>query len=375
MKFIVINSLKWHIIYLVFNYCYLLCQSQSNTTAPCQTPDGRDGNCVNTADCASMSEVLTTIKRPLSNVAREQLQAYSCDNKAFRKVCCPLKGAVLIRESNVNLTAHRSFHLLPSECGYEDIAGKRIINGTDAELTEFPWMALLSSRQFGSNDFVCGGTIINERYVLTAAHCVIDKDSLVSVRLGEYDKNSPTDCYKDYCNDPHQDVSIEEVISHPNFNEQTLENDVALLRVAPIKFNQKNIRPICLPTEGEPDLINTRFLTLSGWGITKAFGSTSSVMQKADILVVDIKECETLYRNFEQKTIDERVICAGGGQNSSYACGGDSGGPVQAEERHNGVNRYVQLGIVSFGHSTCSIASTFTSVKFFMKWILDNMRQ
>lgn len=60
----------------------------------------------------------------------------------------------------------------------------------------------------------------------------------IGVRVGEYDKSTDRDCLKKFCNDPIQDIAIEERIPHPDFQRNTYENDIGLLRVTPIKFNE-----------------------------------------------------------------------------------------------------------------------------------------
>lgn len=62
-------------------------------------------------------------------------------------------------------------------------------------------------------------------------------------------------------------------------------------------------------------------------------------MQKANLPILNLAECQKLYKKFNETIIDDRLICAGGGQNKSFGCLGDSGGPVQSQERFNNIIR------------------------------------
>lgn len=84
-------------------------------------------------------------------------------------------------------------------------------------------------------DFKCGGTVINQRYILTAAHCItnLKKQKLAGVRLGEWEISTDKDCVGEYCAPPVQDIAIEEVIPHPGYGSGSeFWNDIGLLRLA-----------------------------------------------------------------------------------------------------------------------------------------------
>ncbi|XP_072930063.1 phenoloxidase-activating enzyme 1-like [Epargyreus clarus] len=118
------------------------------------------------------------------------------------KVCCsrfpsteqkvPATGTT----EDTRIDNHPNLNLLATACG--DIKGPRIVGGKKADLFEYPWMALISHNTRDGFAFKCGGSIINKRYVLTAAHCVYNK-SIAGVRVGEYNIDEEYDCQDGTC--------------------------------------------------------------------------------------------------------------------------------------------------------------------------------
>uniref|UniRef100_A0A6P7FFH9 CLIP domain-containing serine protease n=1 Tax=Diabrotica virgifera virgifera TaxID=50390 RepID=A0A6P7FFH9_DIAVI len=274
------------LLYFIYLLVFFLMNSHSNGQDVCTAPDGTKGSCIQVRSCPNFETALRNVKRPLSDTARKQIKAYVC-NENFTKVCCP-KEPIIIRELLVrtsgnesstgtltDVTKHRNYGLLPTDCGFIDFSNlisTKVIHGEDAGLYEYPWMSLLSFRLPGNiRKFRCGGSIINNRYILTAAHCLEDKSNLLGVRVGEYNlsnKGTDKDCIDTDCNYPVQDLAIEEIISHPNYESKEKKNDIGLLRVQPITFNNKNVRPVCLPRTSNADF-NQTYPEVSGWGITK----------------------------------------------------------------------------------------------------------
>ncbi|KAI8045855.1 hypothetical protein M5D96_002044 [Drosophila gunungcola] len=143
-------------------------------------------------------------------------------------ICCPGQGNVLPNEEI---------------CGQRPPTN-RVMNGKQAELNEFPWMALILYQNRitlkPKPKIICAGSLINHRYVLTAAHCVsigyFPPDAEVkAVRLGEHDRSSDPDYIKLlngkwHWAPPHLEVDVEEIIKHEYFN-SNFQNDIALLRL------------------------------------------------------------------------------------------------------------------------------------------------
>lgn len=156
-----------------------------------------------------------------------------------------------------------------------------LIGGNETKLDEYPWMALVQyTTNNGRKFFGCGGSLINNRYVLTASHCVNGKAipktvKVTHVRLGEWDQANDIDCdptikTEKICNQAPIDIEIEEKITHENYNPKSLNqhNDIALLRLSREVEYTKFIRPICLPfgDDFKSDKLIGKTLSVSGWG-------------------------------------------------------------------------------------------------------------
>ncbi|XP_014260480.1 hyaluronan-binding protein 2 isoform X1 [Cimex lectularius] len=152
-------------------------------------------------------------------------------------------------------------------CGTRNIdgVGFRITGAIDNEsqFGEFPWMiAILLDENFENANvktYQCGGALIHERVVLTAAHCVQRKSSSpLLVRAGEWDTQTKNELY------PHQDRQVEEIIIHEDYYAGALYNDIALLVLKePFTFAD-NVDIICLPKQG--DVVLNKECSASGWG-------------------------------------------------------------------------------------------------------------
>lgn len=129
----------------------------------------------------------------------------------------------------------------------------------------------------GFNITDCAGSLINHRYVITAAHCLksdIPLFNLTHVRLGEWDATTNPDVDESYDtgpvkNDPFVDIRIEEIIMHEDYNNVTRHNDIALLRLSTYVNYTSFIKPICLPLKNPLRNLNLDGLTLdvAGWGL------------------------------------------------------------------------------------------------------------
>ncbi|KAF7396204.1 hypothetical protein HZH66_007066 [Vespula vulgaris] len=379
-KFLVINTL-------------VKFQRQSD----CNTPNQVAGNCITIRQCIPLLTMLQ--EKPLRTETVDYLTRSQCGFEGKDpRVCCPLSfdesnqpsysrtvspteetraGLERTEDPISNLLNNP---LLPSECGKSLIP--RIIGGTRTALDEFPWMTLLEYQHPRGRTTACGGVLINERYVLTAAHCLKGKDlpktwTLTSVRLGEYDTSSEKDCIQEedevICSDDPITVGIEEQIVHEQYRPLSKDQkyDIALLRLSRNIVSTKYIKPICLPRT--PSFGQKMYV--AGWGKTE-FNSSSDLKLKLALPLTDKNDCDRTYDQVGIR-LGFGQICAGG-QKGKDSCRGDSGGPLMSiENLPNGDGIWVTVGVVSFGPTPCGMPGwpgVYTKVYDFVPWITSKIR-
>ncbi|XP_068215843.1 coagulation factor IX-like [Palaemon carinicauda] len=236
----------------------------------------------------------------------------------------------------------------------------RIVGGRPADPKDWPWMAAFVQRS-GTVTY-CGGTLINNLFVLTAAHCMAPfSQNEIFVRLGEYD-------FSDSSGNRPTDFNVAEVRMHERYNSNTQENDIALVRLDRIVTFSDFIKPVCLPPEGRSFVGLNGFVT--GWGTIFSGGPTSSVLQEVVVPVWQPNECAAAYPN----KIFPGMMCAGAKEGGKDSCQGDSGGPFHIQlfpER-----QWVIAGIVSWGIGCArpEKPGVYTEVTQYLGWIRSNAR-
>ncbi|XP_055679603.1 phenoloxidase-activating factor 3 [Lutzomyia longipalpis] len=284
-------------------------------------------------------------------------------------------------------TMDTKLSLINSElCGIS--VNTRIIGGEDAGPGQFPWMARLAYRNLtsGKVTYRCSGSVISDRYIVTAAHCVrnlIDDLQVVMVRLGELDTRSDIDCNAEQtrCTEA-QDFEIERIIPHSMYDTPKYANDIALIRLRR-RTNSSFISPLCLPTgqyANVPQNADTRAI-IAGWGsMTAASNTPSPTLQWVRLPIVDNTGCADAYRRFSANSrtpiiVSDAQMCVQGRENMD-ACQGDSGGPLMSEGVP-GAERYTLLGLVSFGPRTCGVSNfpgVYTRISSYIDWIMENIQ-
>ncbi|KAG8033951.1 hypothetical protein G9C98_008432, partial [Cotesia typhae] len=194
----------------------------------------------------------------------------------------------------------------------------RIVGGQTTSAEEYPFMVSLRFR----DKHICGGTIVSNRYILSAAHCLVRiSPFLFTIITGTSSKHEIGDVY-----------FVHFPIVH-SFNINNGSNDIALLRTTSnIRFHDK-VQPVELT---DVDINENQYpVTMIGWGRLEYTGPTSAFLQKIELNIIDNVTCKK-----EWKFINEGHICVATTLKQG-SCLGDSGGPIIANDR--------QIGIISFG--------------------------
>ncbi|NWJ12041.1 CTR2 protein, partial [Crypturellus undulatus] len=271
----------------------------------------------------------------------------------------------------------RATNSLPkAACGVPAIAPiihgySRIVNGEPAVPGSWPWQVSL---QRNDGFHFCGGSLISENWVVTAAHCSVRTTD--QVVLGEYDQASPSEDV--------QVMAIEKVFKNPKFNMLTIRNDITLLKLASPARLSSRVSPVCLP-EASDDFPGGLTCVTTGWGLTDPTGKaprvqrcwagggraltarlsaasqTPALLQQAALPLLTNAQCKE-YWGFR---IADVMVCAGADGASS--CMGDSGGPLVCQK--DGV--WTLVGIVSWGSSNCSpsVPGVYARVTELRSWI------
>ncbi|KAM9190128.1 coagulation factor X isoform 3-T3 [Dugong dugon] len=258
-----------------------------------------------------------------------------------------------VRENPVDL-----FNLNQTYPEEDDNNLVRIVGGRDCKEGECPWQALLVNEE---NEGFCGGTILNEYYILTAAHC-LHQAKRFTVRVGE--RNTE----KEEGNEMAHEVEI--IIKHNRFVKETYDFDIAVIKLkTPITFRM-NVAPACLPQKdwAESTLMTQKTGIVSGFGRTHEKGRLSTILKMLEVPYVDRNTCK-LSSSF---TITQNMFCAGYDSNPEDACQGDSGGPHVTRFR----DTYFVTGIISWGEGCARKGKygIYTKVTSFLKWIDRSMK-
>nr|XP_027234149.1 transmembrane protease serine 9-like [Penaeus vannamei] len=243
-------------------------------------------------------------------------------------------------------------------CGIAPISvDNKIVEGAPAAAKEYPFQVRVRHRTDG-RVYVCGGTIVKKRWVLTAAHCLFDKNEKIatSVEVG----------YGSISIDSLTFVTALKFIAHPDYNNKTFANDIAVVQLPePLPYvKNDSIQPVCLALES--DIPFRGKVVATGWGHTSFDGTSPSTLHEVQLDLISISDCEVLIRLPPDSS---KVLCA----LTPYkdTCHGDSGGPLLTELEDG---RWAQVALTSYGIECArpQYPGVYTKVSAYVDWISQN---
>jgi len=249
----------------------------------------------------------------------------------------------------------------------------RIYGGDNATANEFPFIVFLvmyyktstPGRYMGS---ACGGSIVNNDWILTAAHCLVDDNGknpeFVRVLAGSLDKNQQS-------GPGVQALRSERLVVHSQYNARFINNDIALIKLqSSLRFDNA-VQPVCIPS-GQNQYIGQE-VTAVGWGDMGPNVEDHGILQKLLLSIMDPQVC----RRKGGKNSPNFICAEDHIHNSLHSCQGDSGGPLVMT---NNRGQFVQVGLESHGVSSTTgekwscgkyfgIASIYTRITTYRTWI------
>ncbi|XP_043673455.1 uncharacterized protein LOC122631607 [Vespula pensylvanica] len=244
------------------------------------------------------------------------------------------------------------------ECGIRTQAPSqaRIVGGGSSSAGSWPWQVAL----YKEGDYQCGGALINDKWILSAAHCFYRAlDEYWVARIGATRRGSfPS---------PHEQLlRLDHIVLHPDYIDNGFINDIALLRLERSVTFSDYVRPVCLP-QNEPKSGTT--CTVTGWGqlfeIGRIFPDT---LQEVQLPLISTEECRRKTIFLPLYRITSGMLCAGLKDGGRDACLGDSGGPLVCSGSDN---KYTIHGITSNGYGCARPGrpGVYTKVHHYLSYI------
>uniref|UniRef100_A0A671KHS9 Granzyme M n=1 Tax=Sinocyclocheilus anshuiensis TaxID=1608454 RepID=A0A671KHS9_9TELE len=218
-----------------------------------------------------------------------------------------------------------------------------IVNGTEAKPHSRPYMVSIQRNK----KHICGGFLVSEQFVMTAAHFTISLGEKLAVVVGAHDYTHGSGC-----------MGVKFYHIHPGYEPKSLLNDIMLLQLCGKVKKSKTVNWISIPKK-DKDIKAKVKCSVAGWGKKNNSDTASAKLMEVDVTIIDKKKCQ---KYWEKDYSTSRMVCAGG---RGGFCQGDSGGPL--------VCNNVAVGVISFNEkNNCDSPNrpnVYTKISKFLKWI------
>nr|XP_005892957.1 PREDICTED: transmembrane protease serine 11D [Bos mutus] len=255
----------------------------------------------------------------------------------------------------IPITDQDTVQLFTRECGVRSdlitLSEERILGGSKAEEGDWPWQVSLQ----WSSSHRCGGALISNRWILSAAHCFRSYS----------DPRQWIATFGTSTISPQQRVGVTNILIHDNYKPETHENDIALVQLdREVTFN-RYIHTVCLP-EANQAISPGSTAYVTGWGSQSYSGNTVSDLNQGRVNIISNTVCNAPagYNG----AVLSGMLCAGLPEGGVDACQGDSGGPLVQEDSRQ---HWFIVGIVSWGYQ-CGLPDkpgVYTRVTAYRDWI------
>ncbi|XP_068146425.1 serine protease grass-like [Drosophila tropicalis] len=336
-----------NLLLLVLSYLLAVKAVSAGRGKYCSALRGRPGTCLPIEECAS-----------LRSLNRAQSVPFGIRVSLLRPSVCPGPDSAdtFCCEDETNYEGIQKLNQTDT-CGIYNVAKGN--TGEDLQVDALPWMALLiyedtakKTSSVGVNG--CAGTLITEKFVLTATHCLfLNGMELKRVRLGFW-----IHCDGDNCERHNVNYAIEKTIVHERYQNTSEVDNIALLKLTETVEFKPYVRPICLPFDNnlQDKAKRNRIYHTIGFGQTENAQLTNNLMM-TPVLGVNTYDC--IY--------GKPLLCV----KDSRICIANIGSPVMNKYSVNGLGRAVQVGIVSSFKGPCGTEKLITSTKLaqYIPWI------
>ncbi|KAK2585023.1 hypothetical protein KPH14_008548 [Odynerus spinipes] len=354
--------------YLHQNYegkWYPVCSSETSLAEEaCRNELGV--NKINSSQIIIRNVSWNNYRGPYSTIINNKIQiSDSCTTTATYVKCPPYPCGLTLQSQGDRTYRQEKDHAQTAKESTEQVNGQNstdailgVVGGRASEPAAWPFLIAI----YKDGHFHCGGVILNENWVLTAAHCLIETDHYYEVQAGMLRRFSFSPMA--------QSRTARVLVIHPNYDPSTMRNDIGMIMLnAPLHFNRW-VRPACLPDKNIPGSIWKQvppvdtMCVVMGWGALTENGPDPDQLREVEVPILP------LCAGMEYDNVTE--ICAGYPQGGRDACQGDSGGPLLCMNPYVDLAHYV-AGIISHGEGCARPGKPgiYTKVSYFVDWVKD----